>query len=79
MRPFEDLPGLEYRYFFVDSFGMPEVDGGDCRMTVRIVVGDRGRNFDVAMPLDLVKNILWFCRLRSFDDAGHLREVTGMR
>ena len=69
-RPFDQLPGLHYRYFVADS---PRRLGGDrVELTIRIEQDSSARQFPFEVPQSLAANLLWFARLRDFASASHL-------
>ena len=72
-RPFDQLPGLRYRYFITGSIGVC----GEHRGTVdiRIEQGHNGRQIEFEMPLMLARNLHWFATLRDFGAASHLSVV----
>jgi hypothetical protein len=73
-RPFDQLPGLKYRYFFV-----PSIDRLPARAAVeadfRIEQGNVGRHFRFEIPEALAANLMWFFKLNDFALASHLRRV----
>ena len=70
-RPFDKMPGLKYRYFLVDSVML----GPTYKIAVRIELEKRGIQYYFEAPIDLIQNLLWFIRLKSFKDAHLLREI----
>lgn len=71
-RPFDRMPGLAQRYFFVPSCSKRD-DPERCIGTVRIKQGNQGRNSDVEMPMALIANLLWFYEMETLEPAKHLR------
>ncbi len=74
MRPFEQGPGIKYRYFSVPSAKRSD-DPSKCETAVRVEQGNRSKQFHVNAPEPLISNLLWFFKLKDFEDAKHLREV----
>lgn len=72
LRPFDQMPGLSYRHFFVPSIRRSE--GSDrIEMAIRVELGRNGKHLEVEAPRDLVANLLWFCELGDWRRADHLR------
>ncbi|MGN6625323.1 MAG: hypothetical protein ACTHLN_01775 [Tepidisphaeraceae bacterium] len=70
-RPFDQMPGLKQRYFFVPSYSKrddPERGVG----SLRIEQGNEGRNIQVEMPKMLIANLLWFYEMEALEPAKHL-------
>jgi hypothetical protein len=75
LRPFDTMPGLEYRYFFVPSIGRtPDSSMGTTH--IRIEQGQNGQEVEVEAPVGLISNLMWFFELKDFSAASHLRETT---
>ncbi|MBI5394131.1 MAG: hypothetical protein HZA91_02415 [Verrucomicrobia bacterium] len=73
-RPFDHLPGLRYRYFIAHSVSrVPDTELA--RLDIRIEQGSSGRQFPFDVPFTLAANLLWFCELKDFKAASHLRTV----
>ena len=75
-RPFEQLPGVEYRYFFTGSFTgavKPEQEVFD--FGVRIEQGATGKTFEFSGPKSLLANLLWFAGLKSIEETLGLKKV----
>src|SRR5882672_10160498 len=74
LRPFDLMPGIKQRYFFVQEYvrlsGSPDVNAD-----IRVEQHRDGRQVEVRMPRDLHSNLLWFCEIKTFDEAAHLMEV----
>ena len=69
-RPFDQLPGLQYRFFIVDS--VRRLGGERVELTIRIEQGHSARQFPFEVPQPLAANLLWFARLRDFSGTSHL-------
>ena len=74
-RPFDLMPGLQYRYFIVGSIGRTGEHAAT--MDIRIEQGRDARQLPFEMPLSLARNLYWFAQLRAFSEASHL-EVTSV-
>jgi hypothetical protein len=72
-RPFDQLPGIPYRYFFVPKVG--RTDRGTAEVDFRIEQDPTGRQFSFEIPLRLAQNFMWFFELKDFTSASHLRCV----
>jgi hypothetical protein len=68
-RPFDQLPGIQYRYFVANFVRL-----GDDRveLTIRIEQGHSARQFPFEIPQLLAANLLWFVQLRDFTATSHL-------
>lgn len=69
-RPFDQLPGVQYRYFLASSaFRKPD---GDIEVSIRIEQNDTARQFQFEVPESLGRNLFWFAQLTDFAAASHL-------
>jgi hypothetical protein len=67
-RPFDNMPGLKYRYFYLSSQrGNPGTE--EYWMDVRIEIDRDGGKGRIDIPQNLHANLLWFDRLENPDDA----------
>jgi hypothetical protein len=71
-RPFDDMPGLSRRFFFVPSYSKRD-DPDKCIGTIRVEQGSIGRNIEFEMPQTLIANLLWFYDMTTHEPARHLR------
>ena len=78
LHPFDSLPGLKHRYYFVEAYWSLE-GSADCWMKVRIEQGKNGKQVDIRVPKDLLANLRWFAELKDFGEAAHLPEVVHSR
>lgn len=69
--PFDQMPGLKRRYFFVPAYQRLNADY--MSMTVRIEQQKQGKQFTFPAPNGLVANIKWFTALSDWNAAMHLR------
>jgi hypothetical protein len=70
LRPFDQMPGVQYRYFFVPAVRL--MDGDRVMMTVRVERGRDGKQMEIESPRDVVANLMWFCELVDWSKAQHL-------
>jgi len=69
-RPFDQMPGLQYRYFIDHAIGR---SGEHAAMVdIRIELGRSGRQLPFEVPLSIARNLYWFAQLKDFSDASHL-------
>ena len=69
-RPFDQMPGLHYRYFIGHSIG--RTGEHSATIDIRIEQGRSGRQLPFEVPLLLARNLYWFAQLKDFSDASHL-------
>jgi hypothetical protein len=74
LRPFDQMPGLKYKYFFSGSYYKIE-DTSDGGVYIRIEQGRNGKEVDVRVTKDLLANLVWVSEVKSFDELAHLTEV----
>ena len=74
LRPFEIMPGVKPRYYFTGSSGKIP-DSSECTTHVRVEQGKDGKQIDVRVPNDLLANLIWFGRIKDFQEAAHLPEA----
>jgi len=72
-RPFDQMPGLRYRYFIDHAIGRK--GERSATIDIRIEQGRSGRQFPFEVPLSLARNLYWFAQLKDFSDASHLHVV----
>jgi len=70
LHPFEVMPGLVHRYFFVPAYS--RLDETRMMMTVRVEQGRDGKQVEVEATKDLVANLKWFIELDDWKKAEHL-------
>ena len=73
MRPFDTLPGVQNRYYFVPS--VQRLGGDRIMMTVRIEQGGDGKQVASEATEDVVANLMWFHELDDWSTAENLRVV----
>lgn len=79
LRPFDQMPGLKHRFFLagvayqITDYNVPNYSNFE--ISVRVEQGKSGRIVSVESPKDLGQNLLWFEKLKDFDEAAHLPEV----
>src|ERR1700736_538498 len=69
-RPFDQMPGLHYRYFIAHSIG--RAGEHTATLDIRIEQGGSGRQLPFEIPLALARHLYWFAQLKDFSDASHL-------
>jgi len=70
LRPFDQMPGISYRYFFVPN--VQRLNDGRVMMTVRVEQGKNGKQIEIKTPMELVANLKWFFELDDLSKANHL-------
>lgn len=75
LRPFADMPGLRYRYFFTGTYTRKKLDEEPVTVWVRVEQGTTTKNFEFDWPTSLASNMVWFNSLQSFSEAAQLRRV----
>lgn len=71
LRPFDMMPGLQYRYFYVGS-QRAAIGTENYWMEVRIELGRDATKVRIDIPMDLHANLLWLNRLENIADAEYL-------
>jgi hypothetical protein len=75
LRPFEQLPGIKYRYFFSAKVGRQSTDPLKTHCAIRIEQDKKGKEFVVDAPEALIANLIWFFRVKDFKELAHLQEI----
>lgn len=70
LRPFDQMPGVRCRYFFVPS--VRRLEGERVMMSVRVEQGRDGKQVEVEASRDVVANLMWFLELKDWSKAEHL-------
>ena len=70
LRPFDQMPGVQCRYFFVPA--VRRLEGERVMMTVRVEQGRDGRQVETEASRDVVANLMWFYELDDWSKAEHL-------
>jgi len=73
-RPFDQMPGLVHRYFFIGASTSSE-DSPLYSVKIRIEQGGRIKNSEFQCPKDLACNLQWFLKLENFEQASHLPRI----
>jgi hypothetical protein len=72
-RTFDAMPGIRYRYFFAGGYSGSD-GSGQHSISVHIrAQGDEG-HYDFGVPLELLRNLLWFIELSDCSEASYLAE-----
>jgi hypothetical protein len=75
-RPFDALPGIQYRYFFSGSFTGATKPGQDVfTFHIRIEQGAAAKKFEFNGPKALLANLLWFSKLNSPEETLGLKRL----
>lgn len=74
-RPFDNAPGLRYRYFFTGTYGRKVAGAEPVTISVRVEYGTKGKNFDFDCPTSLASNLRWFISLTDLAAASGLKRV----
>jgi hypothetical protein len=77
LRPFDSMPGLPYRYFFVPSVRakLSETDKQTRQITVRVELRRESKEIEVTAPINLIQNLMWFFQLKDFAETKALKEL----
>jgi hypothetical protein len=70
-RPFDQMPGLHYRYF-IRNYGAGNTENGNLAMIIHVVQNGQEKSFHLAAPKELISHLLWIARLNKLDDAAPL-------
>lgn len=70
LRPFDQMPGLRSRYFFVPT--VRRLEGESVMMTVRVEQGQSGKQVETEAMRELVANLMWFYELADLSQANYL-------
>lgn len=76
LRPFEQLSGIKYRYFFSPKVRRQLTDLSKTYCTIRVEQDKKGKEFVVEAPEVLIANLMWFVRVKDFKELAHLQEIT---
>ena len=71
-RPFDQLPGLKYRYF-VSSATTLTPEKNLVEISIRVEQGRNVGHLIYEVPISLAANLLWFAHLKDFSMASHLK------
>ena len=69
-RPFDQMSGISYRYFFVPN--VQRLNDGRVMTTVRVEQGKNGKQIEIKTPKELFANLKWFFELDDWSKADHL-------
>ena len=68
LRPFDQMPGVAYRYFFVPK--ARKLDSHRATIAVRVEQGADSKEMEVEGDHDLTANLQWFYELDDLDKPG---------
>src|ERR1700690_212518 len=76
-RPFSNMPGIEYRYFYAGPLGYGRRDKNEAPVTydVRIEQGEDAKRFEFEGPTSLVSNLIWFMGLKNLNEESQLKRL----
>jgi hypothetical protein len=76
-RPFSNMQGIEYRYFYAGPLGYGTRDKNEAPVTydVRIEQGEDASGFEFEGPVSLVSNLIWFKGLKNLNEASQLKRL----
>lgn len=74
LRPFDQMAGLQHRYFFVP--GVRRLEGDRGMMCVRVEQGRDGKQIETESTRDVVANLMWFWELTDWSKADYLAVAT---
>ena len=67
LRPFDQTPGVRYRYFFVPS--VQRLEGDRMKMAVRVELGKVSKQVDIEAQREVVAHLMWFYELDDWAKA----------
>lgn len=73
LRPFDQMPGLKYRYFYDPS--RLQLNTQDYYMVIRVEQGRDGKLVECKGPRSLIANLIWFSRLKDWTEAEYLEVI----
>ena len=68
LRPFDQMPGQQHRFFFARSTRRSE-SGDAAEIGIRVEVASNAKNFDVAVPLEFAANLVWLSELKEWSEV----------
>ncbi len=74
-RPFSNMPGIEYRYFFTGTYGSRKKGEEPVTFEIRIEQGVNATSREFDGPTSLVSNLRWFMKLKDLRDASQLKRL----
>jgi hypothetical protein len=75
-RPFDQMPGIQHRYYFSGSFRKAVNAKPDSFLFgVRIGQGTVAKTLEFSGPKMLLENLLWFQKLKSSEEISHLKRL----
>lgn len=72
LRPFDQMPGISYRHFFVPNLRRLE-NRKRVEIAIRVEQARNGKQLKAEVPEDLAANLKWFFELDDWSKADHLR------
>ncbi|HYG98275.1 MAG TPA: hypothetical protein VD837_04030 [Terriglobales bacterium] len=74
-RPFENLPGIHYRYFFTGRYGRKKLNAEPVLIGIRVEQGKNAKTIDFDCPTSLASNLVWFQALTDLQEAAALKRI----
>jgi hypothetical protein len=74
-RPFDKLPGTQYRYFYTGRYSRRVLDQEPVTIGVRIEQGNVGKVCDFDCPTSLASNLRWFTSLTDLSGSAALKRI----
>lgn len=72
-RPFDKLPGLDYRYIWKGIVNRKQDDSNTCILNVTCLQGNNIKTIEFDAPISAGANLKWFRDLESFDQAAAMK------
>lgn len=70
IRPFDQMPGLRHRYFFLP--GVQRLDDERANIFIRVARGREDKQVTTEAPIGLIANLMWFFELEDWAAVEHL-------
>jgi hypothetical protein len=73
-RPFDQMPGVTYRYFFAGTYARRSGEE-PVSIPIRVEQSGSSKKFEFDCPMSLASNLLWFASLSDLNQAAQLKRV----
>jgi hypothetical protein len=74
-RPFDQMAGAPYRYFFTGGHSKKSSEADLITISIRIEEGRNAKNFSFECPVSLAQNLKWFHSLTDLTQAAALKRL----
>jgi hypothetical protein len=74
VRPFDNRPGIIYKYYFVPSIRHNAKDN-KYFSHIFIEQGNNKKQFEIELNKEIISNLKWFFELKDFNGTSHLKEI----